>query len=240
MEILGIITARGKSKRIPNKNLMPFRGKPLLWYTIQAARQAKTLTRCVCSSDSSAILAYAKEQGVEPVKRKQSAATDNASIEDALRDALGVLQKQENYRPDLVVLLYGNVPFRRKGLVDEAIMLLRDRRAEAVVSVSGVDRYHPERLVVKGNAGEFQPYVKAFSTYRQQELSKVYFIDSGVIVLRTDLLFGKDPLIISHYFKEHKVLACVSEDIGAWDIDNHTDLAIGKLFFGKRKGEFVI
>jgi len=240
MEILGIITARGNSKRIPNKNLLPFMGKPLLWHTIQAARSAKTLHRVVCSSDSRSILAYAKKHGIEALLRHRTAATDRAPIEEALRDTLAALKRKEGYVPDVVVLLYGNVPYRSAGLIDGAVRLLKARGADAVVSVSGVDRYHPERLVVKGGNGEFIPYVRDFSTYRQQELSKVYFIDSGVIVMRTPLLFGRDPLIISHYFKGCKVFAYVSEAIGAWDIDNYSDVAIGSLLFRKHRGDFVI
>lgn len=240
MEILGIITARGNSKRIPNKNLAKFMGKPLLWHTIQAARSAKSLTRVICSSDSEKILAYAKKHRIEPFLRHRGAATDTAPIEEALRDALEALKLKEAYVPEAVALLYGNVPFRVPGLIDGAIKMFRKNRADAVVSVSGVDRYHPERLVVRGANGAFIPYVRSFSTYRQQELSKVYFIDSGVIVLKTSLLFGKDPLVISHYFKGHKVYAYVSDAIGAWDIDNYTDMAIGALLFKDHGSHFII
>jgi CMP-N-acetylneuraminic acid synthetase len=240
MEILGIITARGNSKRIPNKNLALFMGKPLLWYTIQAARSAKLLSRVICSSDSAKILAYAKKHRVEPFLRDSEAATDTAPIEEALRDALTALKKNEGYVPDAVVLLYGNVPFRSSTLIDGAIKMFRKNGADAVVSVSGVDRYHPERLVVRGENGAFIPYVRRFSTYRQQELSKVYFIDSGVIVLKAPLLFGKDPLIISHYFKGHKVYAYASDAIGAWDIDNYADMAIGSLLFKDQDRQFII
>lgn len=241
MNILGVITARGNSKRVRNKNTLKLFGKPLIAYTIDAASRSRLITKLVCSSDSDDILALVRRYGVHTIKRPAEFAADDSPIEDALRHSVSCVNDAFGFKPDLVVLFYANIPYRAPGLVDSAIRALVRSRADALVTVSPVDRYHPERLVLLGKGKRFIPYVKKFSTYRSQKLSKVYFIDSGLIVFKADLLFGKDPLIVSHYFKGHKVIGYAAEEICAWDIDTGFDLEIAKLILKRNKrGGLVI
>lgn len=241
MKILGVITARGNSKRVRNKNTLTLLGKPLISYTINAARRSKLITRLVCSSDSDHILALVRKYRVATIKRPAAFAADNSPIEDALRHGVDYLKAKEGFYPELVVLFYANIPYRAPGLVDAAIRALTKAGADALVTVSPVDRYHPERLVLLGKERKFIPYVKTFSSYRSQKLSKVYFIDSGLIVFRTSLLYGKDPLIVSHYFKGRKVIGLASNQLGAWDIDTSFDLEIARLILKrKQRGGMVI
>jgi CMP-N,N'-diacetyllegionaminic acid synthase len=235
MDVLGIITARGNSKRIRNKNILPVNGTPVIVHTINAARSSRSMTRLICSTDSLPIASVVKKQGVEVIMRPARFASDHAPIEDALRHVLDTTLQQGCSMPDALVLLYANVPYRSRALIDGAVKLFCARKADAVVSVSPTERYHPERLVTIGADLTYMPYVSRLSTYRRQELSPVYFIDSGVIVLRPQLLYGKDPLIVSHYFKGHKVLAYISKEIGAWDIDIDFDIDIAKLFMSSKK-----
>jgi len=241
MKILGVITARGNSKRVRNKNTLTLLGKPLIAYTIDAARASKLVTRLVCSSDSNQILKLARKYRVTAIKRPAAFAADNSPIEEALRHSVDYLKSREGFHPELVVLFYANIPYRAPGLVDAAIRALRKAGADALVTVSPVDRYHPERLVLLGKNKKFVPYVRKFSTYRSQKLSQVYFIDSGLIVFKVGLLYGKDPLIVSHYFRGRKVIGLATEELAAWDIDSPFDLEIAKLILKrKQRGGMVI
>ena len=144
MDVLGLIPARGGSKGIPRKNLAPVAGKPLVAWTVEAARAARELTRVVVSTDDDEIAAAA---GVEVLRRPEAIAADDTPMFEVIRHAADEL------RPDVVVLLQPTSPLRRAGHVDEAVRLLLDTGADSVVSVVEVPhRYGPESLmdVVEG------------------------------------------------------------------------------------------
>src|SRR3954470_6718470 len=85
---LGIVPARGGSKGIPRKNVLPLGGKPLIAHTIHAARAASRVARVVVSTDDDEIAAVALRYGAEVVRRPADLATDTASSEAALLHTL--------------------------------------------------------------------------------------------------------------------------------------------------------
>jgi len=136
-EVLAIIPARGGSKGIPHKNIRPFAGHPLIAYSIMAARQAKSVTRVIVSTDDQEIAAVAREYGAEvPFMRPDELAQDNTLDLPVFQHALAWLIANEAYVPDAVVQLRPTSPIRPVGLVDEAVRIFLDN-AEAD-SVRGV------------------------------------------------------------------------------------------------------
>jgi CMP-N,N'-diacetyllegionaminic acid synthase len=122
--------------RLPGKNIRILRGKPLVAHSIEAAL-ASCITRVVVSTDSDEVARVSKEFGAEvPFMRPDYLATGNAVIEDAIFDLLGRLKDQENYVPDVIVLLQPTSPLRSTHHINEAIKLLVSKGAESVVSVS--------------------------------------------------------------------------------------------------------
>lgn len=121
--ILGVIPARGGSKRIPCKNLQMLAGKPLLDWTIEAAFQAKRLDRVVVSTEDDKIAdyvaGYVKTWGVEVLERPPELATDDATTAQVLQHATLALN------PDIVVLLQPTSPIRFRGLIDRTVSLFR-------------------------------------------------------------------------------------------------------------------
>lgn len=118
--ILGLILARGGSKRLPRKNLQPLGGKPLIAWTIEAARQSKLINATVLSSDDDEILVTAMSYSCDIHQRSMAAASDCASSEDAAREVL------RGY-PDCstVVLLQPTSPFRTTADIDDGIAFFR-------------------------------------------------------------------------------------------------------------------
>src|SRR5688572_19082859 len=113
MKILGVIPARGGSKGVPRKNLKLLAGKPLIGYTIEACKRSSLLERTIISTDDIEIAEFGKREGMEvPFLRSPELAEDNSSMIDVVKDALIQLQKHDNYKPDLVVLLQPTSPFR--------------------------------------------------------------------------------------------------------------------------------
>jgi len=137
MDILALILARGGSKGIPRKNLLPLRGKPMIAYSIEHARASKHITRVIVSTDDPEIAAVAREHGAEtPFLRPAEFARDASVDFEAFHHALTWLGEHENYRPEIVVQLRPPGPVRKVALVDAAIeTLLADPAADSVKSV---------------------------------------------------------------------------------------------------------
>lgn len=113
MEILGFIPAQGGSKGIPKKNLHELNGKPLILYTIKAALESK-INRLIVSTDSKEIAEISRRYGAEvPFLRPKELAKDTSTIEEALFDVISRLEKNEGYRPELIVLLHPTSPLRQ-------------------------------------------------------------------------------------------------------------------------------
>ncbi len=119
---LAIIPARGGSKGVPRKNVRMVAGKPLIQWSIEAARAATLYRpRVIVSSDDEEILDVAIGCGAEVLRRPAHLATDTARTDDVIAHVLNVLEVRDGYRPVLVALLQPTSPFRPSGLVDEAI-----------------------------------------------------------------------------------------------------------------------
>ena len=129
--ILGLITARGGSKGIPRKNVIDVGGKPLIGWTIDAAKESELLDRVVLSSDDDEIIQVATSMGCEaPFKRSADLSGDAASSADVVKDCL---HRMPGY--DYVALLQPTSPLRRTDDIDSAIRMCIDNDAPSCVSV---------------------------------------------------------------------------------------------------------
>ncbi len=134
MKIIAIIPARGGSKAIPRKNLVPVGGKPLLLHTIEHAQQVAGIERIIVSTDDAEIGQVAQNHGVEVIWRPAEISGDTASSESALHHVLQCLQQQENYRPDLVLFLQATSPFRTPQDIQNGIDQLLKEDADSLFS----------------------------------------------------------------------------------------------------------
>jgi N-acylneuraminate cytidylyltransferase len=124
-ETLAIIPARGGSKGIPRKNIRNFSGYPLIVWSIAAAKQSKSVTRVIVSTDDEEIAAVARQFGAEtPFLRPAEFAQDKTTDLPVFEHALKWLAENEGYKPDVVVQLRPTSPIRPRGLVDKAIEIL--------------------------------------------------------------------------------------------------------------------
>ena len=128
--ILGLILARGGSKRVPRKNLRLLGGKPLIAWTIMAGRYARLIDRVVVSSEDDEILAVAKRYGAEPLVRPAELATDTMSSYPPILHALDSLGEPCEW----VCLLQPTSPFRRAVDIDRCLAA-RHSCGPAIVSV---------------------------------------------------------------------------------------------------------
>ena len=158
MNILGVIPARGGSKGIPHKNLYPLAGQPLLWYTFQAVRTSTMLTRTILTTEDQEIADYAIQQGIDvPFMRPPELAQDETPSLAVVQHALHTLA--HDFVPDVVVLLQPTAPLRQGSHIDDAVRLLVEQNAEAVVSVTPIPaHYHPYWAFEVNEAHVMQPF----------------------------------------------------------------------------------
>ena len=146
--VLAVIPARGGSKGVPRKNVRELAGRPLICWTIDAAKNSKYIDRLILSSDDDEIIDMAKAIGCDvPFTRPAALASDTASGADVLCHA--VENAGEDY--DYVVLLQPTSPLRQSGDIDEAVQLCIDRRLASVVSVAEATKSPYWMFQMKGN-----------------------------------------------------------------------------------------
>lgn len=137
MEVLALVLARAGSKAIPRKNLAPFLGRPLVEWSVIAAREAQAVTRILVSTDDREIAETARRAGAEaPFLRPTDLARDDTPDHPVFVHALTWLADNEDYRPDLIVHLRPTTPLRPAGLIDRGVeMMVADPDADSLRSV---------------------------------------------------------------------------------------------------------
>src|SRR3990167_4662028 len=115
LRVLAVIPARAGSKRVPAKNIRDFRGKPLVQWTLECAKQSRYLDVIACSTDCPTVALIAWQQGAIVVPRPPELATDTAKSEDVLRHVLGLIPA------DVVVLLQPTSPLRTAEDIDACL-----------------------------------------------------------------------------------------------------------------------
>lgn len=221
-EIVGLITARGGSKRVPRKNVTLVAGKPLIAWTIEAALEAPSLTRVMVSTDDSEIAEISRHYGAEvpflrPVELSSDAAT---SVEVALH-ALNWLARSEQVLPDFMVLLQPSSPLRTSDDIEAAIALRREKMAEAVVSVCEV-AHRPQWLRCVGPDGALVPWRVGPLVCAHDE-GRLYQLNGAIY------LVGTDVFLRERTFFPLRTLAYVMPPERSLDIDLPWDCYLADL-----------
>jgi N-acylneuraminate cytidylyltransferase/CMP-N,N'-diacetyllegionaminic acid synthase len=157
---LGIIPARGGSKRIPGKNIKALGGKPLINWTIESAKRSVFLDRICVTTDDNKISEIASAMGADvPIMRPAELAKDESSTVDCVIHLMSWIQNKEAKKYDYLVLLQATSPFRRADHIDAAIKkIVDDRRTDSLISYCRVEA-DPVLLAEKDMSG----FVKTMS-----------------------------------------------------------------------------
>lgn len=177
MQTLAIIPARGGSKGIPRKNVLPLGGKPLIAHTIYAARAASQVDRVVVSTDDDEIAAIALEYGAEVVRRPAELAGDTAASEAALLHTLDALRQDEGYAPDLLVFLQCTSPLTVPEDVDGTIAALIDGQADSALAVTAFHYFLWAQDADRGTHGV--NHDKSVRLMRQQRTPE--YLETGAV-----------------------------------------------------------
>ena len=125
--VVAVIAARGGSKGLPGKNIRPLAGKPLIAYSVEAAKASPYVDRVIVTTDSPEIAEVARKFGAEvPFMRPAELAQDLTPTEPVLAHAVEWLEREEGYRVDIVVFLQPTDIFRKRTMIDETVKRLLD------------------------------------------------------------------------------------------------------------------
>ena len=225
--ILALIPARGGSKGIPHKNIAPLAGKPLIQYSIDAARGSSYIDSVLVSTDDEEIARVARACGAEvPFLRPEALASDTAKTIDAVLHAVETLRDMGEAF-DSLVLLQPTSPLRTTAEIDGAIERFYTCGRKAVVSVSEVSD-HPilMRTIEQTDDGErLKPLLQVSSTVRRQDMPPFYRVNGSIYVNAVEELsrttsFNDNPVPYV-MAKEHAI-----------DIDEPADLKLAEWALG--------
>lgn len=233
MRFYGIIPARGGSLGIPRKNICLLRGKPLIAYSIEAARESSFLDRTIISSDDEEIAQIAQDYGVEvPFLRPKSLAKSDSRSVDVVIHALDWFKVNNGFEPDYVVLLQPTSPLRTAQHIDEAIQLCLKNNADSVVSTC-LAKHHPYRMKVIEADGALRPFmdVDSYKFHRRQDLPLVYSTNGAIYLVRSSVLRERNS-----FFAE-RTYAYMMDSMDSIDIDSEWDLQVAEFVLQKKMGD---
>lgn len=187
---LGLVPARGGSKRIPDKNIRPLHGKPLIQYTIEAALGCGRLWKTVVSTDDERIAKVARSCGAEvPFMRPAELATDDATTSSVVRHAV------EHYgtkgeMPDGVVILQPTSPLRDPKDISDAIDLFERSGADTVVGVGD----EPVKTNALLSVASTEPFLRLEMAGKEASKEAKYRLNGAIYVVRSSLVLEKNTI----------------------------------------------
>ena len=220
---LAIIPARGGSKRLPRKNVLDLAGKPLIAWTIEAALKSNYIDKVIVSSDDDEILTISEKYGAMSLKRPDILATDTATSFDVIKHAI-----ENNERFDFIVLLQATSPLRNAAHIDEAVMLLRDKHADAIVSLCELEHSSSWTNTLPRDENMSNFLSSELLNKRSQDLEVHYRLNGAIYIANTYSL-----LIEKTFFLKENVFAYKMDRNSSVDIDEDFDLKFASFIMSK-------
>jgi len=192
MKIISIIPARGGSKEIPMKNLALICKKPLLQYSVNASLKSYHIDRTIVSTDNIKIEKLAKKLGADVIRRPKKISGGKSKIEATISHVLENLEKNNDYIPDIIILLQNTSPLRTTDHIDAAIKFFKQSNYDSVLS-GFLSHYF--LWIKKGKEVMPENYFPQKRPNREQ--MKKEFIENGAIYITKYSSFKKTNCRIS-------------------------------------------
>lgn len=220
-KIVAVIPARGGSKRVPGKNIIDFKGKPLIAWTIEAAKKSQLFDKIVVSTDSQEIATISEQYGAEVPALRKVAADDHSPVSDAtLHTILQMEEKGEVY--DDVVQLFAVCPLRNEQDIFDSYEFFRNKNASFLLSCFKYVWMNPWWAVTLNEKQE-PSWIFKDTFKRSQDLPDLYCPTGAIWIARVeDLKRDKTFYGKGHIFWELDWKRAV-------DIDNYEDLQLAEV-----------
>lgn len=228
--VLAVVPARGGSKGLPGKNLLPLGSIPLLVHSIRAALECPLVTRCVVTTEDEAIKAVARAAGADVIDRPAELASDTARTNEAVSHALRVLESQ-GWVPEMLALLQPTSPLRTAGHLEEALKAFAaDREANSLISVTPAE-HHPYKDV-RISEGRLVPlFGRDELEMPRQKLPAVYRPNGALFIIRTSTFLETERFFVD------PVLPFIMSAEESIDIDSRFDLQVAEALLAGRGRE---
>lgn len=199
-KILGIITARGGSKRVPRKNIKEFCKKPLLAWSIEVGKKANVFDRFILSTDDKEIADIGRGYGIDvPFMRPAELAIDTSGSFGVIKHAVKWLIVKENFVPFWVILLEPSSPGRQAFHIQEVVEIIQKRDDfDSLVGISEMPAHlsylkelqmDSQNLITRVGDGE----ILRLLIHRNQDVPKTYFHNSAIYAFKASNLFSESP-----------------------------------------------
>jgi CMP-N,N'-diacetyllegionaminic acid synthase len=232
--VVAIVPARGGSRKVPRKNVRIVGGKPMIAWTLEAARACTSIDRTIVSTDDSEIAAVAREYGGDvPYLRPAELAGDDVTDLPVFQHALSWLDAHDNWRPDIVVHLRPTAPLRRAEHIRESLELLCATGGDSVRSVCAAGQHPYKCWRLEGR--ELRPFLGPLPGMPEpyncprQALPPAYVQNGSV-----DVTWRRTIMDMSS-MTGRRIVAYEMDDVDSVNVDHDTDLLLADLLLTRRQ-----
>lgn len=227
-KIFGLIPARGGSKGIPKKNIRPLAGKPLIAYTIEYARKANIFDYLMVNTDSEEIAEIGRKYGAKvPFIRPPELATDTTHGMDVIIHTINWFEDRDN-KFDILIYLQPTSPLRLPEDIINALNIMKDNRANAVISVTEAE-YPPLWANTLPSDLRMDDFIKKdVENKNRQELPTYYRLNGAIFIARWDYLKR-----YADWYHE-RVYAYIMPQERSIDIDSEFDFLLAEFIMQKK------
>lgn len=215
-----IIPARGNSKRILNKNIINFYGKPIIYYAINSAKKSKLFSRVIVSTDSKKIANIAKKYGAEvPFLRSKKLSDDFATSTEVIIDTIKkISSEKEKYH---CCIYPTSVLLKRLDLIN-SLKKIKKLNADYLIPITDFE-YPPHRSFKKKGKNWIKFEKKKYMNTRTQDVPRLFHDIGSFYFYKTSILLNKKKNL------PYKTTFFYIDRFNTIDINYHSDLKIAKL-----------
>lgn len=224
-KIIAIIPARKGSKRVKNKNLYPFKNKPLIYHTIVKTLKSKLIDKIIVSSNDLNIIKLSKKLKVSaPFKRPNNISGDRSTASEVVNHCLDWLNDKNNENYDYIIYLQPTSPNRKVMDIDNALKIAINKKINTLVSATKLNFPYEWAFSLKSNQNFYSFKSKDISKKKSQDYKNYYHLNGAIFIANVK------------YFKRFKTFHSKSTYIfkttfeNSFDIDNYEDFRIAERF----------
>lgn len=213
MSFTAIIPARSGSKSIPNKNITPLAGQPLIAFSIQAALAVESIGKVYVNTNCTHIAGIAKEYGAEIIDRPDELAQDHSLTIDVVKQSI-----QDKSIAGPIILLQPTSPLRTSEHIEAAIDQFEKADCKSLISVC-CENHHPYKSFLCDDSGELSPTHDKASLFKPRQQLPKAFRQNGAIYI-----FSAEDIVKADHFFLEPCVGFEMDDESSIDIDNPEDL----------------
>tara|TARA_Y100000817_G_scaffold13523_1_gene10359 strand:+ start:399 stop:1091 length:693 start_codon:yes stop_codon:yes gene_type:complete len=224
MKIISIIPARGGSKSLPRKNLVEFLGEPLINKTIEQSINSEYIDKTIVSTDNQEIKQQSLKYNLEVIDRPKDISGDEATTESAMMHVLETLKNDEDYIPDIVILLQVTSPLRKNDDIDNSIKKFIEEKSDSLISGS-----HFEDFLFwekKNNDWEAVNYSPE-NRMRRQDRNPQFVENGSIYIFKPEILYKLNNRIGG------KMTLYEMEFWQTWEIDTKEEIDLLEFYYKK-------